>query len=90
MKAAAYIDNQCNQLVLIPESEFEKTLLEHFKDKTLSGQMAGVYECRGGYNRFTPAGHAREGECLVLTIAPPPPPLSQLPKTGAPGGETVA
>ena len=70
MKAAVYIDNGSNQLVLVPESEFESMLLKHFEQKSLLGQMAGVYECKGGYSRFTPPGYTKR-DCLVLTIVDP-------------------
>lgn len=53
MKTAIYIEDSVLQLVLTPETEWEKSALEHFHEKSITakffnGQFA---ECRGGYIR---------------------------------------
>lgn len=53
MKTAIYIEDGIVQLVITPETEFEKNSLSTFKDKPLDAKLfAGTfYDCRGGWIR---------------------------------------
>lgn len=53
MKTAIYIEDGVVQLVLTPETEFEKNALRSFEDKPMSTKVfAGTfYDCRGGWTR---------------------------------------
>ena len=53
MKTAIYIEDGIVQLVITPESEFEKNALSSFEDDKLEAKiMAGsFYDCRGGWTR---------------------------------------
>tara|TARA_R110000868_G_scaffold188405_3_gene431143 strand:+ start:277 stop:519 length:243 start_codon:yes stop_codon:yes gene_type:complete len=55
MKTAIYIEDGVVQLVLTPESEFEKNAIASFQKKPLSVEIfAGAfYDCRGGWTRQT-------------------------------------
>lgn len=56
MKTAIYIEDGTIQLVLTPESEFEKNAMRQFTDKRLAAQLfrGSFYDCRGGWIRQTP------------------------------------
>lgn len=51
MKTAIYIEDGTVQLVITPETEFEKNALTTFRDKPLDAKLfAGAfYDCRGGW-----------------------------------------
>jgi hypothetical protein len=72
MKTAIYIEDGVVQLVLTPESEFEKNALSGFRDKPLDVKLfAGVfYDCRGGWVRqkayYSNAYGRDEDESLIL------------------------
>ena len=53
MKTAIYIEDGVVQLVITPESDFEKNALSSFeKEKLDVNIMAGsFYDCRGGWTR---------------------------------------
>lgn len=53
MKTAIYIEDGVVQLVITPESEFEKNALSTIKDKPLETQIfsGSFYDCRGGWVR---------------------------------------
>ncbi len=53
MKTAIYIEDGVVQLVITPESEFEKSALRSFEDKPMEAKVfAGTfYDCRGGWVR---------------------------------------
>lgn len=53
MKTAIYIEDGVVQLVITPESDFEKSALRSFEDKPMEAQVfAGTfYDCRGGWVR---------------------------------------
>lgn len=58
MKTAIYIEDGVVQLVITPESEFEKKALTSFEEKPLSAKIftGSFYDCRGGWvrqNSFT-------------------------------------
>lgn len=53
MKTAIYIEDGVVQLVITPESEFEKNALTTFRDKPLDAKLfpGSFYDCRGGWVR---------------------------------------
>jgi hypothetical protein len=55
MKTAIYIEDGVVQLVITPESDFEKNALKSFEDKPMDAKVfAGAfYDCRGGWVRQT-------------------------------------
>ena len=55
MKTAIYIEDGTVQLVITPESEFEKNSLTTFTDKPLDAKLfaGSFYDCRGGWVRQT-------------------------------------
>jgi hypothetical protein len=61
MKTAIYIEDGVAQLVITPESDFEKSALRSFEDKPMEAKVfAGTfYDCRGGWVRQ--AGYFGDG-----------------------------
>ena len=55
MKTAIYIGDGTVQLVITPESEFEKDSLSTFREKALKAKIfdGSFYDCRGGWVRQT-------------------------------------
>lgn len=53
MKTAIYIEDGTVQLVITPETEFEKNALRSFEDKPMSAKVfaGSFYDCRGGWVR---------------------------------------
>ena len=53
MKTAIYIEDGTVQLVLTPESEFEKNAIRHFEEKSVDAKIfaGSFYDCRGGWVR---------------------------------------
>ena len=53
MKTAIYIEDKVVQLVITPETEFEKNALTSFSDSPLKAQIftGTFYDCRGGWTR---------------------------------------
>lgn len=53
MKTAIYIEDGVVQLVITPESEFEKTAMKSFYGKELNAKVftGSFYDCRGGWVR---------------------------------------
>ena len=53
MKTAIYIEDGTVQLVITPESDFEKNALSQFTGKELSAKLfsGSFYDCRGGWVR---------------------------------------
>lgn len=80
MKTAIYIEDGVVQLVVTPESEFEKNALSGFEDKPLEAKIfvGSFYDCRGGWVKqtdFVPpsmlqTGH-RGDKSIVLQIKEP-------------------
>lgn len=75
MKTAIYIEDGIVQLVLTPETEFEKNALRSFEDKPTSAKIfAGAfYDCRGGWVRQTsyhrPHGYGDSNDrSLILRV----------------------
>lgn len=61
MKTAIYIEDGTVQLVITPESDFEKAALRSFETRPLEAKVfAGTfYDCRGGWVRQ--AGYFNSG-----------------------------
>ncbi len=55
MKTAIYIEDGVVQLVLTPESDFEKSAIGSFEGKPAEVQIfsGAFYDCRGGWTRQT-------------------------------------
>lgn len=51
MKLAVYIENGLTQLVLMPETDFEKSVVEKISGGTAVIKRCGFYRCRGGWIR---------------------------------------
>jgi hypothetical protein len=53
MKTAIYIENGIIQLVLTPEDEFEKNIINSYSGKDVETKIfkGSFYHCRGGYVR---------------------------------------
>lgn len=53
MKTAIYIEDGTVQLVITPETDFEKNALSTFEKKPLEAQIfsGSFYDCRGGWIR---------------------------------------
>lgn len=59
MKTAIYIEDGVVQLVITPQSEFEKNALKSFEGKELGTQIfvGAFYDCRGGWTRQSDNTH---------------------------------
>ena len=77
MKTAIYIEDGIVQLVITPESEFEKNAISTFRKKPLDVHLfdGSFYDCRGGWIRQNehysnnPYNMDRDrDESLILTI----------------------
>lgn len=55
MKKAIYIEDGVVQLVITPESDFEKNALWSFSEKPMEAKIfsGSFYDCRGGWVRQT-------------------------------------
>ena len=82
MKTAIYIEDGVVQLVLTPESDFEKNALKSFHEKpTITQIFSGAfYDCRGGWVRqkehyptLHGVGGGGEDKSLILRIENTPP-----------------
>lgn len=53
MKTAIYIEDGTVQLVITPESDFDKNALSGFREKPLEAKLfiGSFYDCRGGWVR---------------------------------------
>lgn len=80
MKTAIYIEDGVVQLVITPESEFEKNALSGFRDKPLDAKLfvGSFYDCRGGWVRqsryYMPHGMGDQDsdQSLILRTATKP------------------
>lgn len=81
MKTAIYIEDGTVQLVITPESEFEKNALSSFRDKPLDAQVfaGSFYDCRGGWVRQKPVYGSQDDESLILRCKPSMPTLPESP-----------
>ncbi len=78
MKTAIYIEDGVTQLVLTPETEYEKDIVHAFGKKLSRVQVfeGQFYDCRGGWIRQTayypergsPMQHERRDSSLIMRI----------------------
>jgi len=77
MKTAIYIEDGVVQLIITPESEFEKNALSSFQNKEVETKIfsGSFYDCRGGWvrqsNCFTNSyfqDSDRNDESIILKI----------------------
>jgi len=73
MKTAIYIEDGIIQLVITPETEFEKSALRSFESKPLEVKIfpGSFYDCRGGWARqhaHNAQWSEQEDRSLVLRI----------------------
>lgn len=69
MKTAIYIEDGIVQLVLTPESEFEKNAIRSFESHPLSVKVfpGSFYDCRGGWTRQESYyGHGESSDRSVI------------------------
>lgn len=85
MKTAIYIEDGVVQLVITPETEFEKNALTGFRDKPLDAKLfaGSFYDCRGGWVRqkdYYPQMHGMgrtDDQSLILRIGNGPEPVPE-------------
>jgi hypothetical protein len=88
MKTAIYIEDGTVQLVVTPETDFEKNAIDTFRDKALDAKIfAGTfYDCRGGwvrqksyYNQYTgyDCGDANDKSLIIRVDTSPRPQISE-------------
>lgn len=79
MKTAIYIEDGKVQLVITPETEFEKNSIRQFSERPMQAKIfsGAFYDCRGGWVRQT-AYHSNgpytiqsEDQSLILSYAEP-------------------
>jgi len=75
VKTAIYIEDGTVQLVITPETEFEKDALSSFKDKEVSTKIFNgtFYDCRGGWVRqrevpYLPSFERKDENSLILRV----------------------
>lgn len=76
MKTAIYIEDGVVQIVLTPESDFEKNALSMFREKPLDAKLfaGSFYDCRGGwvtqatYYPHSMVPHESRDKSLILRI----------------------
>jgi len=75
MKTAIYIEDGVVQLVITPESDFEKNALSSFEEKPLDAKIftGSFYDCRGGWirqaDRHLGYGYGNsDDKSIILTI----------------------
>ena len=78
MKTSIYIEDGVVQLVITPESKFEKDSIKIFKDKPLEVKLfdGSFYDCRGGWIRQSEhypnsmySGTVNEDKSLILKVS---------------------
>lgn len=78
MKTAIYIEDGVVQLVITPETEFEKNALTTFQDKPLDAKLfsGSFYDCRGGWVRqkayYSGYPGAQDDQSLILVARQQP------------------
>lgn len=68
MKTAFYIEDGREQIVLTPESEWEKQIMKMIHDggRTMSIKRGSFYECRGGFIRNATTPQSDESTIIIL------------------------
>ena len=78
MKIAIYGEKEVNQIVLTPENDWEKQIINDCKDgKKITIFHGSFYDCRGGWTR---QGSTDEGS-LIIKFSEPDPTECKHPKT---------
>lgn len=77
MKTAIYIEDGTVQLVITPETEFEKNALSSFEDKPVETKIfsGSFYDCRGGWvrqnshypNTLTGVGSSEDNSLILVS-----------------------
>lgn len=76
MKTAIYIEDGVTQLVLTPESEFERNAMKSFSGKSIETQLfnGSFYDCRGGWVRqsaYRDSGYGQQDDrSIIIRMAP--------------------
>jgi len=77
MKTAIYIEDGVLQVVITPESEFDKRALSTLENKSLEAQIfsGSFYDCRGGWIRQTAhhSNYSSGDTSLIVRIVEPKP-----------------
>jgi hypothetical protein len=77
LKTAIYIEDGLLQVVITPESEFDKKALSTLENKPLEAQIfsGSFYDCRGGWVRQSAyqANYSSGDKSLIVRIAEPAP-----------------
>lgn len=80
MKTAIYIEDGVVQLVITPESEFEKNALKSFDNKPFEAEIYNgtFYDCLGGWTRQKEQfpntfGNHESDKSLILRVTNPKP-----------------
>ncbi len=77
MKTAIYIEDGVVQLVITPETEFEKNVISVMRNKHIEAKLfdGSFYDCRGGWVRqqaYYPAcsgsGHNADDKSLIIKV----------------------
>lgn len=76
MKTAIYIEDGVVQLVLTPESDWEKNAMASFADKPTETRIFSgtFYDCRGGWTRqkrYFAEADETEDKSIIIRIARP-------------------
>ncbi len=71
MKTAIYIEDGVVQLVITPESEFEKNALKSFEARPTEHEIyhGTFYRCQGGWDRHS---NDKDDRSLMIRVANPP------------------
>lgn len=77
MKTAIYIEDGTAQLVITPETEFEKKAMATFQGKEVDAKLfsGSFYDCRGGWVRQAQVYNGRtlgeytDDQSLILRVA---------------------
>jgi hypothetical protein len=80
MKTAIYIEDGTVQLVVTPESEFEKNAISTLRDKAIDAKVfaGSFYDCRGGWVRQSAhygqayGAHESNDQSLILRVSEKP------------------
>ena len=75
MKTAIYIEDGVTQLVLTPETDYEKGIVSSFGDRLSCVEVFNgtFYDCRGGWvrqsamkHKGSPYSHSIEDDCSLI------------------------
>ena len=72
MKTAIYIEDGRTQLVLTPETVFEKAICEKVDrgEHSVKIYLGDFYACEGGWTRMYDSPHKSESLIIVMDIKP--------------------